>query len=154
MLSIFCRRRNRLLEGTLQMTCARWRALYLTGPRFWPLWFQNLYFYFLFFYFFKFIYLFERDREISSGVRAERAGESQTVQDPDAVLRLRKTWDHDLSWNRESDTQPTEPPRCPQNLYFWSLCFPEITQTLISQSIWMACPCARHCAWGGGDTGK
>ena len=26
--------------------------------------------------------------------------------------------DHDLSWNQELGTQPTEPPRCPRNLFF------------------------------------
>ena len=27
--------------------------------------------------------------------------------------RSHKLWDHDLSWNQESDPQLTEPPRCP-----------------------------------------
>ena len=28
--------------------------------------------------------------------------------------RSHKSWDHDLSWNQESDAQPTEPPRRPK----------------------------------------
>ena len=36
--------------------------------------------------------------------------------------RTHELWDHDLSWNQESDAYPTEPPRCPASWFLgWGL---------------------------------
>ena len=32
---------------------------------------------------------------------------------------IQRPWDHDLSWNQESDTQPAEPPRYPWYIFFF-----------------------------------
>ena len=69
----------------------------------------------------KFIYLFwERQRQHKRGRgKGRERGREKPKQAPCCQLRAwcgartHKMWDHDLSWNRESDAQPTEPPRCP-----------------------------------------
>ena len=70
---------------------------------------------FLFSFFKGFIYLFEREKAGVVGVQRER----ETNQTPCWVWS--PAWgsisgprDHDLSWNQESEAQPTEPPKCPK----------------------------------------
>ena len=76
-------------------------------------------------YFLQF-YLFERKREHMGYRGSEGEGESQADRHPHldpsveplaglnlTTLRL-WPWDHDLSWNQESDAELTEPPRHPK----------------------------------------
>ena len=70
-----------------------------------------------FYYCYCFLYLIERERE-RTGERdrgRDRENSSQapcSTQTPTRDL-IPWPWDHDLSWNQESDAQLTEPPRCP-----------------------------------------
>ena len=65
----------------------------------------------------------ERERESVSSGGAERERE-KPKQAPHYQHRARlgaqthKPWDHDLGWNQESDTWPTEPPRRPRRCDF------------------------------------
>ena len=66
-------------------------------------------------FFFKFIYF--------GGVRMQGGRAKREKENPKQALHCEcrrryrawthKPWDHDVSWNQESDTSPTEPPRCP-----------------------------------------
>ena len=60
----------------------------------------------------------EQKRELQEG--AEGEGERQNPKQnlhcqPGAQCRspTQEPWDHELSWNQESDALPAEPPRCP-----------------------------------------
>ena len=70
-----------------------------------------------FFLFLIFIYFRERERGSASWGRGEAEG-GNLKQTPCWAQSLTWgsiswPWDHNLSRNQESDTQPTEPPRCP-----------------------------------------
>ena len=84
-----------------------------------------------------FIY-FERDRERAGAGGEQRGRERENpMQAPHcqhrAWLRVwsHEQWDHDLSLNWESDTQPTEPPRCS-----WS-CFTQQMEHTFTTKIWL-----------------
>ena len=75
--------------------------------------FHNLYV-FLTFYFLK-IYWFILERVNKSEQKEEQKNLEQTPSWAQSLMwdLISQPWGHDLSWNQESDTQPTEPPRCP-----------------------------------------
>ena len=72
-------------------------------------------------YLFKNVYLFILGgrESISRGEEQRERGRECPKQAPHCQCRVRceaqsqELWDRDLSRNQESDTQPTEPPRCP-----------------------------------------
>ena len=74
-----------------------------------------------------FIYLFwekEREHEYVSRGGAERENSKQAPhcqRRAQCGARSRELWDHDLSWNQESDASPTEPPRCPYFYFSWCI---------------------------------
>ena len=64
--------------------------------------------------------IFERERE--RGGEGQREGETQShigsaLTEPRSGAQTHKPWDRDLSQDQESDTQPTEPPRCPNSKF-------------------------------------
>ena len=75
-----------------------------------------------------FISLREREREREWGRGRERENLRLTLHLAWSVMQgsISWPWDHDLNW-QESDTQLTEPPRCPENalliFYFYLISF-------------------------------
>ena len=78
------------------------------------------------------------------GRRRERENPKQarhSVQSPTWGSIL-QPWDHDLSWNQESDAQLTEPPRCPMIFIFncwnnnWKHCH-EALKIMDSPYLWL-----------------
>ena len=68
------------------------------------------------------IYLFLRETETARVGEGQRERERERENPKQAPIcqhrarggaRTHEPWDHDLSWNQESDAQPTEPPRRP-----------------------------------------
>ena len=63
-----------------------------------------------------YVFYFERDRDSVSGGGAEREGDRESQAgsvwsvvrgqgtEPDTGIELRNPWDHDMSWNQESNT--------------------------------------------------
>ena len=76
-----------------------------------------------FWLFFKLIHSFEKERERE---RTSRMGRGRGRESPKQTVHwawspmpgsITRPWGHDLSWNQESDTQPTVPPRHPCNIW-------------------------------------
>lgn len=66
-----------------------------------------------------FIYLREREPECQMGVQRESQTDSLLSSELNSGLDLRTRRYYDLSWNQESDVQPTGPPRyAPSFSYF------------------------------------
>ena len=89
-------------------------------------------------FFFLGLLIFERERQWDCTCSGE--SREKTKQAPHCQSRAQpgawtlKPWDHDLSWNQESDPQQTEPPRCPEAdevFTSWSL-FAQV----ISKALW------------------
>ena len=63
----------------------------------------------------RFIYLREWESKQGEGQR-EKENHKQTPGRTQNVMwgSISRPWDHDLNWNQELYTRPTEPPRCPR----------------------------------------
>ena len=104
-----------------------------------------------FFLFFKFVYLFVLIAGAVEGQRErERERERQTDgerEDPKQALccqfgawcgdRSHKLWDHNLSWNQESDIQLVEPPRHPYFSFISCFKWMTVVGFLFFTSVWI-----------------
>ena len=74
---------------------------------------------FFFFFFFLSLFIWDRECACTSKEGTEREKDRENPKQAPCYqhrawrwVRSHEVWYHDLSWNQESDAQPTEPPRC------------------------------------------
>ena len=89
------------------------------------------------------MFIFEKERErernymhmsrTGTGREGDRGSKgSMLTVDSQCGAWTHKLWDHDLSWNQESNAQPTEPPRGPILSFFNCVCCWTIEETVNS----------------------